>query len=98
MQNPLIKSNNTINIDDNVIEITYLNSIKYFKYAYVLTKISDYEIPDSFYNSIIDEKLYEDVSKKLMLKKVSINILILTFFNIRFFETSSYTFSSIFDM
>jgi len=75
MQNPLLKSNNTINIDDNMIEITYINSIKYFKYAYVLTKISDCTIPDCFYNSIIDEKLYEDISKKLMLKKVSINIL-----------------------
>jgi hypothetical protein len=75
MQNPLLKSNNTINIDDNTIEITYLNSIKYFKYAYVLTKINDYVIPDEFFGSLIDEKLYEEVAKNLMLKKVSINIL-----------------------
>ena len=75
MQNPLLKSNNTINIDDNLIEINYLNSIKYFKHAYILTKINDTKIPDCFYNSLIDEKTFEDISKNLMIKKVSINIL-----------------------
>jgi hypothetical protein len=75
MQNPLIKSNNTIKIDDNIIEITYMNIMKYFKNVYVLTRITDTKIPDEFYNSIIEEKVYDNVSKDLMLKKISINIL-----------------------
>jgi len=75
MQNPLLKSNNTINIDDNIIEITYLNSIKHFRHVYVLTKINDTQIPDEFYNSCVEEKLYEQIAKNLMIKKVSINIL-----------------------
>lgn len=75
MQNPLVKSNNTINIDDNIIEITYMNIPKYFKYAYVLTKIDESEVPDNFYNLFVEEKVYDQVSNNLMLKKVSINIL-----------------------
>jgi len=75
MQNLLLKSDNTINIDGNMIEITYVNSIKYFKYAYVLTRINDTPIPDDFYNSFVEEKTYEEVCKNLMIKKVSINIL-----------------------
>jgi hypothetical protein len=75
MQNPLLKSNNTIKINDTIIEITYKNILKYFKYVYVLTKINDSEIPDNFYNLFVEEKVYDQVSNNLMLKKVSINIL-----------------------
>ena len=73
MQNPFTKLNKII-VDDNHIEITYMNIPKYFKHAYVLVKKSSY-IPPEIYNAELSEELYYKISNHLILKKVSLNIL-----------------------
>lgn len=75
MMNPLACATKSITVDDVEINITRYNASQYFKHAFVLTKIDDNPIPLQFYTDFLDNKLYDETSSRIILKKVSLNIL-----------------------
>jgi len=48
--------------------------MKYFKHAYVLTKIDNNPLPAEFYGITVNSSLYNSTCDRLILKKVSLNI------------------------
>lgn len=62
-------------ITSETIEITQMNVSKYFKYVYIVCKKNNNMIPSDFYNYNISKDMFDDVSKNLLLFKVSVKIL-----------------------
>jgi hypothetical protein len=76
--NLFISNTNMSHIDDKTgtkIELTQFNVSKYFKDVYLLVKKNNNAINPKFYNMMITKELFEEVSKNLMLYKVSVKCL-----------------------
>jgi hypothetical protein len=75
ISNPILLINKTFNIDETTIKLSQNTVFKYFQEAYILVKKNDEQLPIKLYEKEIDNNDLEQLKNKLILWKVSINVI-----------------------